>query len=145
MHHHTLSGERPHQVVELSLWLCLLRACSGFEAFMRRNQGRVSRAGVASFLLFEAQFPRSLRYCLRSALSIMEQIWPREGVAARPIAALHALGSWFDALEPVARTLSIHELLSGVVDRTSGVCALLGQEILGPPRPPPLLDAEQPA
>jgi uncharacterized alpha-E superfamily protein len=136
MHHHTLSGERPHEVVELSLWLCLLRACSGFEAFMRRNHGRVSRTGVAHFLLYEDQFPRSLRYCLRSSISIMAQIWPRQGGRpGQPLAALESLSAWFDGLEPNLRTQSIHDLLTGVVDRTSNVCALLGQEILGPPRP----------
>jgi uncharacterized alpha-E superfamily protein len=103
---------------------------------MRRNHGRISRSGVASFLLFEAQFPRSLRYCLHSALSIMSQLWPQQGsTPRRPVAVLGALCEWFDAQAAVLRTLSIHDLLTGVVDRTASVCAHLQQEILGPARP----------
>ena len=37
---------------------------------MRRQQGRVSRKGAVTFLLFEDRFPRSLRYCLRSAIML---------------------------------------------------------------------------
>jgi len=56
MHHHMMGGteegsehQDEHQIVQTALWLSLLRACSGFDAFMRQHQGRVSRAGVVSF------------------------------------------------------------------------------------------------
>jgi uncharacterized alpha-E superfamily protein len=143
MHHHTLSsaadaGDRPHKVVELGLWLTLLRACSGYDGFMKRHRGRVGRGAVASFLFFEDQFPRSLRYCLRSALATMRQLRPtiaRAGEGAPPasLRELEALCAWFDASAPQLRTTSIHELLTGVIDRTSDVCSLLLGEMLGPP------------
>jgi uncharacterized alpha-E superfamily protein len=146
MHHHTISsaassGERPHRVVELGLWLSLLRACSGFDAFMKRNRGRVTRSGVAGFLLFEDQFPRSLRYCLRSALATMRQIWPdADGAGAapgtRPIAALRTLCAWLGDREPELRSSSVHGLLTEVVDQISEICATLQQEMLGPRRAP---------
>src|SRR4029078_11256515 len=64
----------PQPLLQTALWLSLLRACSGFEAFMRREQGRVSREAAVSFLLFEARFPRSLRYCVRSALALARRL-----------------------------------------------------------------------
>src|SRR5205814_3847835 len=80
MHHHTMAREAAHQpggpvlateapgqIVEVALWLSLLRACSGYEAFVKKSRGRVTAQSVVSFLLFDTQFPRSLRYCLRSA------------------------------------------------------------------------------
>src|SRR5207302_475844 len=48
MHHHMLDGtggrgqrqpREVHQVLETAIWLSLLRACSGFEAFIREHQG----------------------------------------------------------------------------------------------------------
>ncbi len=138
MHHHTLSSESPHEEIELSLWLALLRACSGFEGFMKRNQGRVSRSAVVSFLVFEQQFPRSLRYCLRSALGVTRQIWPEaqaSAVASRAIGALSSLCTWLDAQEKATKLPalpSIHDLLTKIVDQTSEVCAFLQKDMLGP-------------
>ncbi len=137
MHHHSLSGERPHELVELGLWLALLRASSGFEAYMKRNSGRLGRNRVASFLLFEEQFPRSLRYCLRSSLAVMRQIWTdadAAGTGFRSIGALAETCAWFDRLEPTLRTLSIHDLLTEIVDRTALLCQTLQTEMVGPVR-----------
>ena len=67
MHPHTMELESAHQIVEVALWLSLLRASSGYEAFVKKYQGRISAQAVASFLVFDRTFPRSLRYCLGSA------------------------------------------------------------------------------
>ena len=85
--------------METALWLSLLRACSGFEAFMRKQQGRVS-GEAARFLLFENRFPRSLRYCVRSALGLIKRLpsTGNRGIAdARK--RLDALDQWLDAQE----------------------------------------------
>ena len=69
MHPHTMtleSAESAHQIVEVALWLSLLRACSGYEAFVKKYQGRVSAQAVASFLVFDLRFPRSLGLPRRS-------------------------------------------------------------------------------
>ncbi len=63
-------------MVETSLWLSLLRACSGFEPFMKRHQGKVTGDAVAAFLLFEPDFPRSLRYCVKSAHRYLSEFHP---------------------------------------------------------------------
>ncbi len=137
MHHHTLSGGQPHQVLELSLWLALLRACSGAEAFMQRHRGRLSRTAVSSFLIFEPEFPRSLWYCLHSAQGVMRRLWP-DGAAgpgrrSRTLALMESLCGWLEKEAPAARSQSLHDLLTTVVDRTAAVSAALGEEILGPP------------
>jgi uncharacterized alpha-E superfamily protein len=128
MHHYLLdsSGDsRPsaiegkHQIVQTALWLSLLRTCSGFEAFMRVHKGRVTGYDAVEFLLFEERFPRSLRYCVRSALALMRRIWPAElaAIGGAPLARLAALDSWLGERKRDLEA-SIHDLLTHVVDET---------------------------
>ena len=119
VHHHiqgAAEGQQP--LLQTALWLSLLRACSGFEAFMRREQGRVSREAAVSFLLYEARFPRSLRYCVRSALALARRLDATGGKGAVTEARvrLEALDRWLDSQEEKDIPLSVHALLTHVVD-----------------------------
>jgi uncharacterized alpha-E superfamily protein len=149
MHHHMMGGtpgggehQDEHQIVQTALWLSLLRACSGFDAFMRQHQGRVSRSAVVSFLIFENRFPRSLRYCLRSALAMAQRIWPATGarVDAGAVDRLHALDQWLDAEQAKIPATSIHDLLTHIVDQTSLVCEAVQQGMSG--QAPPAVQSE---
>ncbi|MDY7231754.1 alpha-E domain-containing protein [Hyalangium rubrum] len=139
VHHHAFqqlpTGQ--HQVVETSLWLSLLRACSGFEAFMKRHQGRVTGDAVAAFLLFEPEFPRSIRYCLKSAHRYLAELHP-PGTQGLPGARTEALGGQLLArLRPEVLTepgVTIHGLLTDVVDATAAVCDSLSSEFFGSAR-----------
>ncbi len=137
MHHHMLSGatEGQHQILQTALWLSLLRACSGFEAFMRRHQGRVTRKAVVSFLLLEPAFPRSLRYCARSALDVMRRIWPDQdqGVAAPAIQRMAALDRWLGEQQEESLPNTIHDVLTQVVEEVSRVCGEVQQGLVGVP------------
>jgi uncharacterized alpha-E superfamily protein len=138
MHHHTMNLESAHQIVEVALWLSLLRACSGYEAFAKKSQGRASARAVTSFLVFERQFPRSLRYCLRAAKRILADIWPEAaagGIGGRSYARIATLADWLDGMEPSFTPASLHAVLTHVVDETSATCSSIGEEMLGPPRP----------
>ena len=115
------------------MWLSLLRACSGFEAFMRREQGRVSREAAVSFLLFEARFPRSLRYCVRSALALSRRLDATGGKGAVTEARvrLEALDRWLDSQEEKDIPLSVHALLTHVVEEAGTACQELQQGVEG--------------
>jgi uncharacterized alpha-E superfamily protein len=132
MHHHTMQREQAHDIVQVALWLSLLRACSGAEAFMKRHQGRVSALSLVSFLLFEPSFPRSLRYCIRSSLSTLRSIWPSGD--RPPVVRLEMLLAWLDERQRGIESASIHALLTHIVDETSAICTLVATEIEGPPR-----------
>jgi uncharacterized alpha-E superfamily protein len=145
MHHHTMtleptlepSREAAHQIVEVALWLSLLRACSGYEAFVKKSRGRVTAQAVVSFLLFDTQFPRSLRYCLRSARKILQDIWPPSAgdeIGRRSQERLDELGAWLDGRASALEPSGVHQLLTHVVDETARICNGLGEEILGPQR-----------
>jgi uncharacterized alpha-E superfamily protein len=132
MHHHiqgAAEGQQP--LLQTALWLSLLRACSGFEAFMRRQQGRVSRDAAVSFLLFEERFPRSLRYCVRSAAALARRLsttGPRKA-GSSVLSRLEALDRWLDTQEQAGIPLSVHALLTHVVDETGLTCNDLQQGI----------------
>ena len=136
VHHHALSGlSTRHQVVDTAVWLSLLRACSGFEPFMKRHPGNVTGPSVAEFLILERKFPRSIRYCIQSAHERFGRIRPRTetslpGTATE--ARLSALFSWIQghashSLDPT----TIHALLTHVVDETSAICDGLSRELFG--------------
>ncbi len=134
VHHHiqgAAEGQQP--LLQTALWLSLLRACSGFEAFMQREQGRVSREAVVSFLLFEARFPRSLRYCVRSALALSRRLdaTGSKGAVTAARVRLEALDRWLDSQEEEDIPLSVHALLTHLVDEASVACQELQQGVEG--------------
>jgi uncharacterized alpha-E superfamily protein len=134
--HHALAAAEGHQVVETAVFLALLRACSGFEPFMKRNRGAVSATAVASFLVLDAEFPRSIRFAVSSALARLARIRPA-GAVGRPGGAslerLRLLDAWLGQQRAPAlgAGTALHDLLTRVVDETSEVCTAIGSELLG--------------
>ena len=146
MHHHTMEREAEmfgsrvdaasstHDIVQTALWMSLLRACSGSEAFMKKNQGRVTAQKMVEFLLLSREFPRSLNYCLRSSLAILRQIWPDSGSGRASIQTLADLIAWLEAEtdHEEFELAEIHRVLTHVVDQTALVCSQVSEEIQGP-------------
>lgn len=147
MHHHTMEHESvTNDIVQVALWMSLLRACSGSEAFMKKHQGRVTAHSMVAFLLFEPAFPRSLRYCLQTGAQILRRVWPDLGVggALPPSRArIETLLAWLTEQEQGFEVGRIHKLLTHVVDETAAICSLIGTEIQGPPRVAVHLAGEQ--
>jgi uncharacterized alpha-E superfamily protein len=135
VHHHGFTQlSRRHEVVETALWLSLLRALSGSEAYLKRAAGRISSEGVARFLVSEPAFPRSIAYCVHSAYSRLCDIRPPEahdlpgGVA---LERLRVLDTWVGArrTEPLTGT-GVHDVLTHVVDEVHEICETIGRELL---------------
>jgi uncharacterized alpha-E superfamily protein len=134
MHHHTMQREAAHEIVGTALWMSLLRACSASEAFVKKNQGRVTGQAMVEFVLFEPTFPRSLLYCLRAAADLVKRIWaPGESVGRASTARLDALVSWLEAQIDEFDLTHVHQVLTRVVDDTASVCSHIMREIKGPP------------
>jgi uncharacterized alpha-E superfamily protein len=138
VHHHAFTHARPSaggEIVETALWLSLLRALSGSEAYLKRAAGRVSSEAVARFLVSEPAFPRSIAYCVHSAYDRLCDIRPpdrHELPGGVSLERLRVLDSWVAARarEPLAGA-GIHELLTHVVDEVHEICGTLGKELLG--------------
>ncbi|HVK84887.1 MAG TPA: alpha-E domain-containing protein [Kofleriaceae bacterium] len=143
VHHHAFT-QRPRggagdDVVETALWLSLLRALSGGEAYLKRSAGKISSEGVARFLVSEPAFPRSIAYCVHSAYERLCDVRPPD-IADLPggesVARLRALDEWVAARRnaPLAGD-AVHELLTHVVDEVHAICGTLGRELFGAPAP----------
>lgn len=136
VHHWAFTNlPRRHEVVETALWISLLRALSGSEAFLKRAAGRVSSEGVARFLVSERAFPRSIAYCVRSAYDRLCDIRPPDQhtlPGGATLERLRVLDAWVGARngEPLSGA-SVHELLTHVVDEVHEICGTLGKELLG--------------
>lgn len=136
VHHHSftnLNGRK--EIIETALWLSLLRALSGSEAYMKRAAGRISSDAVARFLISETAFPRSIAYCVHSAYDRLCDIRPPDkhdlpgGIS---LERLRVLDAWVAARskDPLGGR-SVHELLTHVVDEVHAICGTLGKELLG--------------
>jgi len=136
VHHHALTQGTANQVVEMAIFLALLRACSGFEPFMKRNRGAVTPPAVASFLVLDPQFPRSIRFSLATAHARLARIRPVGAVGTpggESLERLRVLAEWIDQQRPAALEARsvLHDLLTRVVDDTAAICDAIGRELLG--------------
>ncbi len=146
VHHHALMQLPPDLVREETLWLSLLRACAGFEPFMKRQAGRVSPGEVATFLMLEPRFPRSLVFCLHEAGQRLASIRTPGDQSFPPLrcqARLAALETFLASRRVGDEDL--HALLTQVVDETAAICGELHQELFeAPQRDRPAPGAERP-
>jgi uncharacterized alpha-E superfamily protein len=137
VHHHALSHLETHRVVEMSLWLTLLRACSGFEPFTKRFQGEATAATVARFLVLDARFPRSVNHCLHLAGKKLARVRAADAdLRGHSLTRLRALEAWVvDETRPHIEAGQLHRLLTHVVDETHSICEEIGRELFGYPAP----------
>ncbi|MEK6606216.1 MAG: alpha-E domain-containing protein [Myxococcota bacterium] len=81
-------------------WAAVLRSVGGHEMFCKTFQDGIRPWTVASFLLLDGEFPRSVRYCLRRAeaalRSLGEPASPSGASAASPGKLLGKLRATFD-------------------------------------------------
>jgi uncharacterized alpha-E superfamily protein len=135
VHHHAFTNlVARNELLDTSLWLSLLRAFSGSEAYLKRSGGRVGSEAVARFLISETQFPRSIAYCVHSAYDRLCDIRPPEqhelpgGIS---LERLRVLDAWVQErrAEPLSSG-SVHEVLTHVVDEVASICETLGKELL---------------
>jgi uncharacterized alpha-E superfamily protein len=147
VHHHALAELATHRVVETTVFLALLRACSGFEPFMKRNRGAITPHSIASFLVLDTQFPRSVRFAVASAHRRLTRIRPPDAVGrpgAGALERMRALDEWIAKQRPAALEAgAIHERLTQVVDETSAICDAIAREILGQAQGAPAQDPPQ--
>ncbi len=137
VHHHAFAAaegqeRRAHQVIETAVWLTLLRACSGLEPFMKSHSGRVSPDTVATFLVTDARFPRSITYSLHAAYERFAYIRPPEDIGlpgGDALAMLARLDAWVASLPEGLPDL--HGILTYIVNETTRIAATIGGELLG--------------
>lgn len=137
-HHAFSEAGVTHPILETAFWLSLLRASSGFEAFMKRNRGIVTGASVAAFLVKEPKFPRSVLHSTTHARQRLQAITghgagdEREGPGEAALRRISTLERWLEALPASAlEGNEVHRTLTHVVHEAHGVCNAIGSELLG--------------
>lgn len=136
VHHHTFTTlPNKHEVLETALWLSLLRACSGFEPFMKRHRGAVTGPAVASFLLHEPTFPRSVRHSVEEAYRRLTSIRPpaeHHLPGERAVERLALLSAYLVEESPALLAGDrVHEIVTHVVDETALTGGDLARELFG--------------
>ncbi len=137
VHHHRVSQRAADgvgaQAVDDAVWLALLRACSGLEAFMQRfrpgdRRGRRALPGA------RAAHPRAIRFCVQERAGALRRIRPPDasvslpGASARSAARLAALHERLSVDGPIE---DLHGLLTHVVDEVARIAIEIGGELLG--------------
>lgn len=69
------------------VWIHVLRALSGYQAYRQRGHLGADSSSVARFLLADSTFPRSVRHCVMDIAATLGQL-PRGEAAAATAAAL---------------------------------------------------------
>lgn len=120
---------------ELAQWLATLRFCSGVEPFLKRRTAAPSGAAVAEFVLFERAFARSVVHNLDRTGNFLRLVVPRgeTSIGARSRTLLASTRDRFSSMtiESVLEE-GLHETLTGVVDFTAELSAMLHDEFFDP-------------
>jgi len=116
--------------VDNAHWIAILMSCSGYEPFHKKPRPTPLEPGtaVAEFLIYDEQFPRSIRRCLWES---GEAATAAAGRAAGrpPTPAERAIGDlvgWLDrrTIQDVIRE-GLHEALTHVVDSVNDIGAAI--------------------
>ncbi len=109
-------------------WMAVLKSASAFEMF-RKQHHNITPHKVADFLIFDNQFPRSIKHCINKANICLHRITgtPR-GAAMNPVEK--RLGRIladleFTDIQDVIDT-GMHEYLDNLQNRINGVGAAIG-------------------
>lgn len=123
---------RPFDTIQ---WVSVLKSMTAYQMYRRSEQIRVERGPVLRFIFQNAQFPRSVRYCLDSARQSLGRL-PRNEAALRVLGRLarNLDGAPLAELGPDALHDFVDELQVGI--------SALHDEIAATWFPPPLAEPE---
>ena len=129
------SGSTEDPSLQLAGGLATLRSCSGMEAFFKRGRS-LRRGEIASFVLQDPGFSRSVLHCLERAEHALGRVLASgDPAAARERtspARLRALRDLVQGFQPSGWTMAErHAELTRVVDDLARLCDVLGEEFFG--------------
>jgi len=141
--HHLLEpieGESRRGPLESAHCMALLRSCSAEQAFLKRGSGVLTGPAVASFLVLDDRFPRSIAHALGRAWNFLQRI--REATDHKMGEhSAHLLG---ELVAHVNTTLvgdlwgdGLHRELTHIIDCASETCEMIHEEYFDPSFEPP--------
>lgn len=120
--------------IDLGQWNVLLRSAAGYHPYRRVQPNGVTPAGVASFLLQDASFPRSVLLCANEAARLVGELRAQYGLqggsdAVEELARLRATLSSLTISEILGQGL--HEFLDMVQRQLVSITNALSVAFLG--------------
>ena len=105
-------------------WITLLKSCTGFEAYAKVYTAQISPRKIAEFLIFDPEFPHSVRFAVDKVQSALEQIAPgapqtRRAACARMAGRLKAFVD-FGSMDEVAAQ-GIQPFLASVLKQCEAI------------------------
>jgi len=101
-------------------WAALLKSLSGFEAYRRKVHAGFRPIDVAEFVIFEKEFPRSLRYSIERIYDFLQSL----GSSVLQHSSMRIIGGLLDEWEhtqvqQVFYETGLHEFLQSFLKRIS--------------------------
>jgi uncharacterized alpha-E superfamily protein len=128
------SEERPGEAAQ---WLATLRFCSGVEPFLKREDNVLCGRSVASFLLFDSTFPRSVRHNLDRTRNFLDLLGAGEpgavGAAARAMVAAASDQLVKRDIDAVLDE-GLHQTATWVVEIAANIGTSVSEEFFHPPK-----------
>lgn len=110
-------------------WAALLKSLSGFEAYRRKVHAGFRPIDVAEFVIFERDFPRSLRYCIEKLYEFLKTLGATllEQDSIGIMSGL--LEEWSHTpIQEVFHEIGLHEFLQNFVGKISELHQALTQD-----------------
>ena len=109
-------------------WAGLLKSLSGFEAYRRRYQTGLRPIDVAAFVIFEPDFPNSLRFNVDRMVQALADVADDKG-RSPSLAEARGLVTFLDGHTPKSVfEIGLHEFLESFLDRIADLNAALAAE-----------------
>jgi uncharacterized alpha-E superfamily protein len=109
LHFDAVPGARP--MPQYPDWIVLLKSCTAFEAYCKVYTANIQRDRIAEFLLFDAEFPHSVRFSVDRLTQSLAQI-----ALAAPPARRAACERLAGRLKASVDFGQIDELIGGTID-----------------------------
>jgi uncharacterized alpha-E superfamily protein len=109
LHFDAVPGARP--IPQYADWIVLLKSCTAFEAYCKVYTANIQRDRIAEFLLFDAEFPHSVRFSVDRLTQALAQI-----ALAAPPARRAACERLAGRLKASVDFGQIDELIGGNID-----------------------------
>ncbi len=135
---HTLGAtrpDRPESTLAYAQWAAILRSCAGTESFLKRGHS-FSGDAVANFLMFDPDFPRSIRHCVERSWNFLQRIRIPEqpDLGARSAEILHMLRDEVSTatVESIRAAGGSHQALTHYIDCLARFGTALHDEYFDP-------------
>jgi len=128
------SGEEPDANVDESQWNAILRTLSGYHAFRRHHQRGLDPHTVADFVMFDADFPRSVAFCITEMKVAIDELEREHGLPNAKLARPYteALSLWLeDAHADAKRHKRLHSFMDALQRQLMDTTTRLGTTFFG--------------